>query len=1138
MVTFKGFIEKASAIMPEFSNNELKGKAKELWGQAVVKEYPKLMAKYSKVKQQQLNEEIKAIKEGMVKKILFYTNPENFVKKDSVKLNKIKISKEAQEQLRQIGSIISKNVLMSDESSPLFVKELLDTVKGIYETGNADSKAAEIILNKQAEESGRMMEEAIASTNLKKREVSQEEAARRVKSGVVTIVADGETLFARTKEDVDSFKDYPNAKFYFLNNRDPRAEVPDISFMNKVKRLFFEAELIAKDFITRLDDIKSVSKKSQEYINDLNKRIVLSSAQRDRIKNKWSEVAKSAQKTVFKSLDGYSKWAGSNAEMKGKNLSLKTARGGDISRVSNGEVFSWYMQIRDARNLLKTGKDKVRKINLSDESISKIIEYVNLPENANFKEFAKKIDILFKEMANDISETLEANGYDSSRLLPKSYSKKEKGEFAEDNFISETMNKLSVSEDGDILYYPVSAIEDFSEDPFVDLTADQLSGDDAKYRSFSVISDNMYPKKPGGQIIRRDVREVLGNYIPGMANMSAKLPLLRETQKVFSKSNMNAIESAFGETFAKKLKNDYVATMTDRQVEGDTGAFSYAWLTTQAAVNMFFNLASALYQPLAGINFVVDYGVINYIKAAKKLFSDIDSDGIGENLATTLKELYELPTVRERYGQRFSIDVKSLSNNKYSFKVTAFGNTIDIPKMLTTALRYGYRPIAFMDILTITLFGAPIYYDIKMKELASLKKEGLPDSDAQSKAKKKSEDAMFFITNLTQQSSESALLSGWQRNKFSRLFTTFTTAVAQNFRQGYRAINRMKNKEGSQIDNSYAVFHYTIITAVLFQAVSTMLADMMTGSDDDDEVKKFNREKRMSLERLAVDVAATVAQSTGAMGTVLQAAILGLKSKYIDKQKNKDVVYSATRTMPTINAKIRTATEALNEIDKENWGKATTKSVQFVTNVPLEETRKRISQLNDALFANLDAQERILRVLGFINEQRMDEKRALDIFNDVGTARKEASAKEIEIAISDVKSDYRELFKKYGEDYAKAETENQKKTIEDKANKELKALENHKSGGTKFAKELVNAFNESSSFYSIPKDMQKLSKKSSDRKVGDVAEECLRLLKKDKNGEYDFTEADKYLNEVVGYKVLSQDELDRVLVRLNEKVEQ
>jgi hypothetical protein len=242
--------------------------------------------------------------------------------------------------------------------------------------------------------------------------------------------------------------------------------------------------------------------------------------------------------------------------------------------------------------------------------------------------------------------------------------------------------------------------------------------------------------------------------------------------------------------------------------------------------------------------------------------------------------------------------------------------------------------------------------------------------------------------------------------------------------------------------------------------------------------------------------------------------------------------------MPTINAKIRTATEALNEIDKENWGKATTKSVQFVTNVPLEETRKRISQLNDALFANLDAQERILRVLGFINEQRMDEKRALDIFNDVGTARKEASAKEIEIAISDVKSDYRELFKKYGEDYAKAETEDQKKAIEDKANKELKSLEGHKSGGTKFAKELVNAFNESSSFYSIPKDMQKLSKKSSDRKVGDVAEECLRLLKKDKNGEYDFTEADKYLNEVVGYKVLSQDELDRVLVRLNEKVEQ
>jgi hypothetical protein len=93
--------------------------------------------------------------------------------------------------------------------------------------------------------------------------------------------------------------------------------------------------------------------------------------------------------------------------------------------------------------------------------------------------------------------------------------------------------------------------------------------------------------------------------------------------------------------------------MTDRVTKVDSSKSWQAiktWLMASTAIPMFLNLKSASLQILAIPNFAVSYDFLRYIDASKKVFGDM---GL---LKETVLEIFNLPTIKQRFGGRFSPD--------------------------------------------------------------------------------------------------------------------------------------------------------------------------------------------------------------------------------------------------------------------------------------------------------------------------------------------------------------------------------------------------------------------------------------------------------------------------------------------------
>jgi len=286
---------------------------------------------------------------------------------------------------------------------------------------------------------------------------------------------------------------------------------------------------------------------------------------------------------------------------------------------------------------------------------------------------------------------------------------------------------------------------------------------------------------------------------------------------------------------------------------------------------MFFNPKSALLQLLAVPNFMVSYDVTRYLSASKKLISD---PVLFKDLAV---QIINLPTMRQRFGGRFSPDSRVVNE-----EMKRYGNlaiTLPLTNLKISAkelLAKGYLPSSLGDIGTIAIGGAPVYYDILQRNKAKYLAQGMSEDQASARAKSDAEEKLFEIIQETQQSSEAMYLSEFQKQSFTRLFTSFATATQQYYRKARRAAARMKNKEGNQLQNAYEVLHYTAINAMFFQFASSVLVDWLSGPGED-ELEEMSRQERMDLVRYMESVMETVAQGTGGIGVALQAIILASK---------------------------------------------------------------------------------------------------------------------------------------------------------------------------------------------------------------------------------------------------------------------
>jgi hypothetical protein len=1103
--------------MPEFSNAELKAKAKELWGQAVVKEYPKLMAKYSKVKQQQLEGEIKEIKKDLVRRIVNMTSPKAVNVKGQIKTEKRKLSQEAAGQLATIRNAFDvKSMLAMD---PKDLLELYNLTNQIYKEGKSDIGALNDELNKQAESQGDAMLEVITSEGKRLQKLKDEATARKklsLNAGVVIAMNEDERVLLKTEKELDALEG-KGYTFMFLNTKGDKYS--DRNFLMRFfSGRFRSLRENARDLRTALEFIKSPAKSSQDFINSLVEKMNKASVIKARKTDSWSSMLKDARNRYFGSdLNfSYTNWMNGVPKVGGNVLEIEDGTGERIQGMTNAKIVTLYRQIMDPRNLVKPkgNESGPRKINLTDKSIQDIIDYMNLPQNEAGKGFALSLNEFFAQVAKDVSQVLESNGYNADKLKEARYDKDK----VNDEFIVKIMDQfVSMRPDGFIPYTPVQATESPDMAQGVEISEDDLLNSTDLQKNFSVISNNMITKRPGGQIVPTDIRQTLNAYTAGMANMSAKLPLLRETQAVFSKRNLTAMNNAFAPQFTENLKANYISYMTDRVVptsSSKTSAAIKSWLMQSTAIPMFLNFKSSVLQLLAAPNFLASYDFSRYIDSFKELSKNPRLMGV------TILEIIDLPTVKQRFGGRFSPDSRAISDDtstygNLSFKIPFTDLKISSKELLSK----GYIFSSLGDVLSIAIGGAPVYYDIKKTNKAKYLSEGMSEKDAESKAREDAEEKLYEIIQETQQSSDAMYLSQFQKQSITRLFASFATATMQYYRKARRASLRMKNGEGNQLQNAYEILHYTVINAAVFQFFSSMLIDAISGPGED-EIEEMNRQDRMDIGRYMEDVMATVAQGTGAMGVALQALILGLKESEKSGKPEK-IVESTLRTMPAVRMKYEAAVNAIREWKRGDYVKSFAKGGELV-NIPADRIRALGLQVSDALMENLEFQERMYRLLGFRTESWMREKKQGEIWDGVQSRIDNSTISERQRAISQTREDYRSLFKEYGKKYAEAKTESERKRIDSVAAKELVNVYNHRKGGEEFSDELREIASRSIEFYSLPKDLQELKDKNQDKKIESIVNEYIRLEKKDP------MKADEYWGLLVTNGIVSKNEIKKI----------
>lgn len=534
---------------------------------------------------------------------------------------------------------------------------------------------------------------------------------------------------------------------------------------------------------------------------------------------------------------------------------------------------------------------------------------------------------------------------------------------------------------------------------------------------------------------------------------------------------------------------------------------------------MFLNPKTGLLQLLGSPNFIVSYDLSKYIDASKKLLSD------GALFKETILEIINLPIMKQRYGGRFSPDSRVISEEMSRYGKVAINIPFTNLKISAKELlSKGYIFSSIGDVFAIAFGGAPIYYDIVQTNKKKYMAEGMSVFEAETKAKRDAEEKLFEIIQETQQSSEAMYLSEFQKQSITRIFSSFATSTMQYYRKARRAAARMKNKEGNQLQNAYEILHYTAINAAVFQFFSSMFVDWFSGPGED-ELEEMSRQERMDLVRYMEDVMATVAQGTGGMGVALQAIILAIKESQKSGKPEK-IAESALRTMPAVRMKYDAAINTMREWKRGDYVRSLTRGAELA-NIPADRIRSLGLQVSDALMENLDAQERIARLMGFRTESWMREKKQGEIWNGVQSAVDKSTPAERQRAISNTKSAYRDLFQLYGKRYAEATTEAEKARVDSIASKELLNVYNHRQGGPELTEELQKLFNQSAKFNSLPKDMQKLKNMETNRKIGDVVEEVLSLEQKSKQ------KAMEYWSSLVNNGIISEKEIERIREEYN-----
>jgi len=439
----------------------------------------------------------------------------------------------------------------------------------------------------------------------------------------------------------------------------------------------------------------------------------------------------------------------------------------------------------------------------------------------------------------------------------------------------------------------------------------------------------------------------------------ARADLLAEWQEnvdiIFSKENLNKIESIYGANFREALEDSLYRMRTGRNRPAGGGRIMNTymnWVNNSVGAIMFFNMRSAILQTISA-----NYINWSFNNPAKAALAFANQPQYWRDFTMIFNSAY---LKQRRSGNQRGINEAELS-------AAVAGTENKAKAAIAWLLKKGFLPTQLADSFAIASGGATFYRN-KVKALV---KEGMTQEQAEAQAFLDFQET----TEVSQQSARPDMISQQQASPLGRLILSFQNTPMQYARIMNKAARDLANGRGDTKTHLSKIAYYGVAQSILFGALqSALLAS--TGEDEEEE---FDKKKYRILNGMIDSVLSGIGYGGKAISTTKNAIREYIKQK--DKGWNADHTYTILSLLsfsPPIGSKLRKIyssiqTEQFNKgvftergltLDNPIWS-GIGNVVEGVTNIPLGRLANKMLNIDNALDDSNSFWERTALLLGW-----------------------------------------------------------------------------------------------------------------------------------------------------------------------------
>ena len=487
-----------------------------------------------------------------------------------------------------------------------------------------------------------------------------------------------------------------------------------------------------------------------------------------------------------------------------------------------------------------------------------------------------------------------------------------------------------------------------------------------KYSDIKAYADSVYNISKDTNYIKPGENWLDGSVATDISDLTSKenrKKYLAEWSKnkneIFSKENLNKIESIYGDDFRSALE-DILWRMengTNRTTGNNKLVNSFMnWVNNSVGAIMFFNMRSAVLQTISMVNFI-NWSDNSPVKAAAAV---LNFDQYIKDFSTIFNS--------DMLKQRRSGLQTDVNHAELAKSIRGRGNTPGA--LLKELLRLGFTPTQLADSFAIASGGATFYRNRSKTYMD----QGFTKAQAEAKA---FED-FAETSEKSQQSSRPDLISQQQAGPLGRLILAFQNTPMQYTRLIKKSILDLYNGRGDAKTHISKIAYYGFVQNLVFTALQNAIFAL--AFEDDEEDAKILDKKGARMANSMVD---TILRGTGVYGagvSTLKNILLKFRAQEA-KGWNADHTYTvieAANLSPPIGSKLRKLYSGIQtwKFNKDAIGdygpgignpiyQAVGNVVAAGTNIPLDRLFNKINNVKASLNSKNQAWQRFANFLGW-----------------------------------------------------------------------------------------------------------------------------------------------------------------------------